>query len=122
MKELLNKTGRFLALLMCVIMVLSLIPGGTVSVFADGDVYANQLVSYNFNNQCYGHYFTPIAPGKYPTFIMICGKGGPARLRSDLRYFINEWVKAGYFPPMNVIIPHMDNFDGLEPQEKNKLW
>ena len=121
--KIITKTSKrimsFMALLVCVTMVLTLLvlPAGTVSVAADGDVYANQLVSYSFNDECTGHYFTPIAPGKYPTFIMMCGKGGPGRLRSDLRYFINEWVKAGYFPPMNVVIPNMDNFDGLEPEE-----
>ncbi|MBO4897119.1 MAG: hypothetical protein J5590_02320 [Clostridia bacterium] len=117
MKNNLGKTGKIIAMLLCILLLLTALPASIISVMAADDVYANQIVSYNYNDECKGTYFTPIAPGKYPTFIMMCGKGGDNELRRNLRYYINEWVKKEYFPPMNVVIPSIENFDGLEPQE-----
>ena len=98
------------------LLPLNMVP---VSAAASGDVYSNELIYYKFNDQCYGRYLTPIQTGKYPTVIMICGQGGDATLRSNMRYYMNEWVKAGIFPPMNVVIPGVDDFDGVDGRHFN---
>ena len=71
------------------------------------DVYSNQVVRYELNDQCKGYYFTPKAKGKYPTVIIMHGQGNVQRFKERLLSNFNNWVKQGYLPPMVVVMPEV---------------
>ena len=79
--------------------------GGPAYPPSSQDVYSNKIVTYSLNSNCTGYYMTPKLAGKYPTFIMIHGQGGIKQVKERVPSSINNWVKAGYFPPMVVVFP-----------------
>lgn len=76
------------------------------------DVYKHQLVRYDLNKECRGYYATPKAKGKYPTVIIMHGQGTVEKFKTRLLSHINNWVTAGYLPPMVVVIPEIMDYDG----------
>ncbi len=79
---------------------------------SEEDVYSYQVVRYKLNDECTGYYFTPKAAGKYPTVIMMHGQGTVDKFRDRLLSNFNNWVKAGYLPPMVVVMPEVLNYTG----------
>ena len=106
-----KKTMPFLAILLCALMVLTVFPSN-ISYAADDDVYSYNLITYNYNENCHGYYFTPKAPGKYDTLVMIHGGGGVGSTHKDLISVMNTWVKAGHFEPMVVVVPVVGDYNG----------
>ncbi|MBR6529135.1 MAG: hypothetical protein IKT62_03770, partial [Firmicutes bacterium] len=106
-----KKTRSLLTILLCVLMVLTVFPSN-ISYAADGDVYSYKLISYNYNKNCHGYYFTPKATGKYDTVVLIHGQGGVNSMKNNLVTLMNSWVKAGYFSPMVVVVPVVDDYNG----------
>ena len=88
------------------------------SAFSE-DVYTHQIVRYSFNKECKGYYATPKAKGKYPTVIIMHGQGTVEKFKTRLLTHINNWVKAGYIPPMVVVIPEIIDIagDGSDMQD-----
>ena len=74
-------------------------------------LYTHQLVRYEINDQNKGYYFTPKAKGKYPTLILIHGKGGVNTFQTKVLSSVQKWVKDGYLPPMVVVIPEVYDYN-----------
>ena len=112
MKKYFSKTSKkaksFLAVLLCALMVLTVFPSN-ISYAADDDIYDMEVITYQYND-CRGYYFTPKATGKYDTFIMLHGGNGIGNMYKSVLYAMNAWVKAGYFEPMVVILPMVEDF------------
>ncbi len=84
------------------------------------DIYS-QVLSYQLNDECKGYYFAPKAEGKYSTIIMIHGQGSVNGFKSGLMPVFNEWIKAGYFPPMVVVMPEVLTSYGVSDAEKSNI-
>lgn len=74
-------------------------------------LYTHEVVRYEINNQNKGYYFTPKAKGKYPTLILIHGKGGVNTFQTRVLSSFQKWVKDGYLPPMVVVIPEVYDYN-----------
>ncbi|MBO4897342.1 MAG: hypothetical protein J5590_03495 [Clostridia bacterium] len=118
MKKVFGKTHKtalpFLAVLLCAMMIVSLLPSDISDVYA-ADCYYNVLVEYAYPNASgntfynHGYYFAPKAPGKYQCIVLIHGQGGMQNMKPHILAFMNEWVKAGWFEPAVVIIPEINH-------------
>ena len=111
-----KKSMVLLAMLLCFALAATLIPSTFLVANAaeapfypafSSDPYSKQIVRYVLNDDCKGYYFTPKTAGKYRTLIVMHGSGGVGTLRNNLWSCINKWVKQGYFPPMNVVLPEV---------------
>lgn len=107
-----KKLSSLIAFIMCVMVVFTLIPADISYAAASDDIYDFNLITYEYNKNCHGYYFTPKEAGKYDTLVMIHGYGGVGSMKKNLVTVMNTWVKQGYFPPMVVVIPEIDDYLG----------
>ncbi len=107
-----KKLSSFMVFILCVMVALTLLPADISYASAADDIYDYKLITYQYNENCHGYYFTPKEAGKYDTLVMIHGYGGIRSMKNNLVTIMNEWVKKGYFPPMVVVIPEIDDYLG----------
>ncbi len=107
-----KKLTSFMAFVLCIMVALTLLPADISYASAADDIYDYKLITYEYNENCHGYYFTPKETGKYDTLVMIHGYGGIRSMKNNLITIMNAWVKEGYFPPMVVVIPEIDDYLG----------
>ena len=105
-----KKAASLIAFVLCIMVAFTLLPSDISFAAASDDIYDFNLITYEYNKNCHGYYFTPKKPGKYDTLVMIHGYGGVSSMKNNLVTIMNEWVKKGYFPPMVVVIPEIDDY------------